>query len=168
MASIEKRQQITGGKVTYRAHYRDPAGKQRSKSFDRKIDAQRFLIVVESEKLRGDYIDPVRSVLTVGELATTWLNSKVNVKPSTWERYALTVRVQIEPRWGSVRLADVTHGDVQTWVGQLCESLSPATVQKTHRVLSQILAAAVRDSRLSRNPAANISLPASSGRSTCT
>jgi len=159
MASIEKRQRTAGGKITWRAMYRTPDGKQRSKTFDRKADAARFLTSVESAKLDGAYVDPSKSVVTVGDLARTWLTGKVNLKPSTWERYALTIRVQIEPRWGSVRLADVTHSAVQTWVGQLCESLSPATVQKSHRVMSQVLASAVRDGRLSRNPAADISLP---------
>lgn len=159
MASIEKRQQTTGGKITWRAHYRDPSGKQRSKSFDRKVDAQRFLTTTESEKLRGDYIDPARSTITVGDLARTWLAGKVNLKPSTAERYRVIIRVQVEPRWGAVRLADVQHSAVQKWVGELAESLSAASVQKAHRVLSLILAAAVRDGRLSRNPAADISLP---------
>jgi integrase len=120
---------------------------------------QRFLTAVESEKLRGDYIDPARSTVTVGELARQWLASKVNLKPSTAERYRVTIRVQIEPRWGSTRLADVTHSTVQTWVGELADTLSAASVQKAHRVLSLILASAVRDGRLNRNPAADVSLP---------
>jgi integrase len=159
MASIEKRQQTAGGKTVWRAHYRDPQGRQRSRSFDRKVDAQRFLTSVESEKLRGDYIDPARSTITVGELTRQWLASKVNLKPSTAERYRVIIRVQIEPRWGSVRLADVTHSTLQTWVGELAEKLSAASVQKAHRVLSLILASAVRDGRLNRNPAVDVSLP---------
>jgi len=37
----------------YRARYRDPLGRQRSRSFVRKADAQRFLIEMEAEKGRG-------------------------------------------------------------------------------------------------------------------
>jgi integrase len=159
MASIEKRQRTAGGKITWRAMYRTPDGKQRSKTFDRKADAARFLTSIESAKLGGAYVDPSRSVITVGELAQTWLRGKVNLKPSTWERYAVIVRVQIQPRWGSVRLADVQHSAVQTWIGELSETLAAASVQKAHRVLSLILASAVRDGRLSRNPAADVSLP---------
>jgi integrase len=159
MASIEKRQRTAGGKVTWRAMYRTPAGKQRSKSFGRKVDAARFLTSVESAKLGGSYVDPTRAVVTIGELAATWLEGKVNLKPSTHERYAVIIRAQIEPTWGSVRLADVTHTGVQTWVIGLSEKASPATVRKAHGVLSLILAAAVRDGRLARNPAKGISLP---------
>ena len=159
MASIEKRQRTAGGKITWRAMYRTPDGKQRSKTFDRKVDATRFLTSIESAKLGGSYLDPSRSVITIGDLAHGWLRGKVNLKPSTWERYAVIVRVQIDPHWAAVRLADVQHSAVQMWVGELSETLSAASVQKAHRVLSLILASAVRDGRLSRNPAADVSLP---------
>jgi hypothetical protein len=33
--------------------YRDPAGAQRTKTFGRKVDAERFLTTVESAKLTG-------------------------------------------------------------------------------------------------------------------
>ena len=41
MASVEKR--IRAGKTTYRVRYRDPAGRQRSKVFTRKADADGWL-----------------------------------------------------------------------------------------------------------------------------
>lgn len=159
MASVEKRQRTPGGKITWRAMYRTPERQQRSKSFERKVDAARFLTSIESSKLGGSYVDPTRSVVTVGDLAHTWLAGKVNLKPSTHERYSGVVRVQIEQRWGSVRLADVTHSAVQSWVGELAARRSAATVRKAHGVLSLIFASAVRDGRLARNPSEGISLP---------
>jgi integrase len=69
------------------------------------------------------------------------------------------IRVQIEPRRGSVRLADVTHSAVQSWVGELAATRSAATVRKVHGVLSLILAAAVCDGRLACNPSEGVSLP---------
>jgi Phage integrase, N-terminal SAM-like domain len=114
MASIEKRQRTIGGEITWRAMYRTPDGKQRSKTFNRKVDAARFLTSIESAKLGGSYVDPLRSVITISELARTWLAGKVNLNPSTWERYAVIIRVQIEPIWGSVRLAEMQHSAIQT------------------------------------------------------
>jgi hypothetical protein len=38
VASIEKR--VRNGKVSYRARYRDPSGRQRAKTFRRKLDAE--------------------------------------------------------------------------------------------------------------------------------
>ena len=53
MPSIEKQ---PNGK--YRARYRDPNNRQRSKNFSRKIDAQHFLSTMETDSLRGEWIDP--------------------------------------------------------------------------------------------------------------
>ena len=46
------------GRPRWRARYRDPAGRERSKSFTRKLDAERFLVSIEDAKLRGAYVDP--------------------------------------------------------------------------------------------------------------
>lgn len=54
MGFIEK--PSDGGK--YRARYRDPLGRQRSRSFARKADAQRFFLEIEADKTRGTWIDP--------------------------------------------------------------------------------------------------------------
>jgi site-specific recombinase XerD len=56
-----------------------------------------------------------------------------------------------------VRLSDVSHADVQRWVAAL--DVAPASVRKVHRLLSMMLAWAVADDRLARNPAEKISLP---------
>jgi hypothetical protein len=45
----------------WRARWRDPADRQRTKSFARKIDAERFLLGIEDAKLRGAYVDPRRA-----------------------------------------------------------------------------------------------------------
>ena len=55
MASIEKR----NGK--YRVRYRDPSAGNRSRTFRRKADADRFAREVEVDKDRGDWIDPRKS-----------------------------------------------------------------------------------------------------------
>ena len=47
-----------------------------------------------------------------------------------------------------MKLANLSHGDVQAWVIELARHRSPATVQKIHRVLSLILDMAVKDGRL--------------------
>jgi integrase len=51
----------------------------------------------------------------------------------------------------------VTHAAVQRWLSRL--GLAPASVRKVHRVMSQMLAYAVKDGRLAVNPAAGVTLP---------
>jgi integrase len=158
MASIKKRSD-RAGKIVWRAYYRDPAGRQRNKSFARKVDAERYLTAIESSKLIGTYIDPSLSKLTIGIWSQRWLEGQSHLKPSTRERYAGILREHIDPKWEHVKLADVSHADVQRWVSSLTDRLSAATVRKIHRVLSLVLDLAVKDGRLVRNPATGVNLP---------
>ena len=157
MASIEKR--MRDGQATWRAHYRTPAGAQRNKSFSRKIDAERFLAGVESAKIMGTFIDPALSQVTVGDWAQRWLDGQAHLKPTTRSRYTGILSKHIRPKWERVKLASVSHGDVQAWVTDLAKDHSPATVHKIHRVLSLILDMAVKDGRLARNVATGVNLP---------
>ena len=52
MASIEKRNR--NGRSRWYVRYRDPAGRQRTKVFDRKIAAERYLTTTEAAKLSGN------------------------------------------------------------------------------------------------------------------
>ena len=157
MASIEKR--VRNGKISWRAMYREPDGTQRSRSFPRRVDAERFLTTVEHSKMVGSYLDPSLARVTVGQWAGQWLAGKANLKSTTAERYAGILREHIEPRWGTVKLADVSHAAVQAWISDLATRVSPATVRKVHQVFGQILGLAVKDGRLARNPAAAVDLP---------
>ena len=160
MASIDKR--IRDGQVTWLARWRDPAGRQRKRTFPRKADAERFLTTVEHSVLTGSYVDPGRSRVTVGDWSVQWLDGQVQLTPSTRARYASVLRRQVLPRWGSVPLARVSHADVAAWVAALSASgLSPRTVHKAHRVLSLVLDLAVRDRRIAVNPASGVHLPRS-------
>jgi integrase len=124
------------------------------------VDAQRWLDEVTTAVTTGMYVDPGRSRITVGEWSGRWLKTKVDLKPSTRARYEGLLRVNVLPRWGEIRLADVTHEGVAAWIADLTASgLSAATVRQAHRVLSLTFSLAVRDGRLARNPADHIPLP---------
>jgi hypothetical protein len=155
MASVEKR--IRNGRGRWYARYRDPSGAQRTKSFDRKIDAERYLTGIEGAKLTGTNVDPTRSRVTLGAWADLWIDAQADLSPTTRNRYEGIIRTHIRPPWDSVRLSDVSHSDVQRWVTGL--DIAPASVRKVHRVLSMMLAWAVADDRLAGNPADKISLP---------
>jgi len=56
MAHIDRRDR--NGAVRYVARYVDPTGRERSKSFTRRADAQKYLTEIEAAKLRGAWVDP--------------------------------------------------------------------------------------------------------------
>ena len=155
MGNIQKRE---NGR--WRARYRDPSGRERARHFARKIDAERWLVSMESTKHRGEWIDPAMSRITVGDWSQRWIDGQSQLKPQTRERYRNIVRVQIVPEWEHVRLSAISHADVVAWVAKLVsDGYAASTVRQIHRVFSLMLDLAVRDGRLPRNPAAGVRLP---------
>src|SRR5262249_55739159 len=145
----------------YRARYRAPDGKERSKCFPRKIDAERFLSTVESSKLRGDWIDPALGRTTVEDCAYLWLESvRGTLKPKTVAGYESLLRSRIVPTLGRPPLSSLRPSEVQAWVTAMdADGLSASRIHEAWVVLSQILDAAVRDGRVARNSARGIKLP---------
>ncbi|MDT4913713.1 MAG: hypothetical protein QOC66_2841 [Pseudonocardiales bacterium] len=157
MPSIEKR--LRAGKVSWRAHYRTPEGRQRNRSFPRKIDAERFLTTVSATKLTGTFVDLARARMTVGEMAERWTASKAGLKASTRARYAAALDNHVLPRWRDTPLAAIDHEAVQDWISELMRGgMSPASVRKVYVVLSRILDVAVKG-RLPANPARSVTMP---------
>ena len=155
MASIAKRDNNK-----WRARYRDSSGREHARHFDRKADAERWLRNEQGKVDRGDWTDPARARVSVGEWATEWFAGQLHLKPSTRHRYGSLLRVQVLPAWQDVPLSKVSHSAVQTWCNQLeAGGLAGSTVRQAHRVLALVLALAVRDKRIPSNPAEGVKLP---------
>jgi len=155
MASIKKRDD-----GTYRARYRDSAGKEHARHFARKVDAQRWLDGVASAVVTGTYTDPKASRVTLRDWAATWQAGQLHLKATGRTRVEGIVRKYVVPRWGDTLLEDVSHAAVQAWVTELVASgLSASSVQRTHGIFSQMMDLAVRDRRLAVNPAKGVRMP---------
>lgn len=155
MASI-KRRKDRGNK--WQARYRDPSGKEHAQLFDRKVDGENWLTSVTADILKGTYVDPNAGKATVREYAETWLE---RMTPTWRATTAGTVTNSIErhvlPVLGDRRVSSLRKTDVEA----LCASLglSAATVGTVHQHLSQMLASAVEDGLIPRNPASRARLP---------
>ena len=53
--------------------YQDSQAQRRTKAFDRRVDADRYLAQVVTDVVRGDYIDPERGRRSFGAFAREWL-----------------------------------------------------------------------------------------------
>ena len=73
MGSVKRR---PDGK--YRARYRDHAGKEHAKHFDRKIDAERWVTGQEAALDRGEHIDPRVGRIRFADYAGTWLANQMH------------------------------------------------------------------------------------------
>ncbi|SES45776.1 Site-specific recombinase XerD [Pedococcus cremeus] len=142
------------------ARWRDPSGKQRKKSFSRRVDAERFLIELQAEMQRGRYIDPSAGKLLFSFYAERWLSGLGHLKATTAQRYGEVARTYVLVKWGNWPLASITRTDVAAWIGELHRrGLSAGTIRKAYLVASQILDAAVADGCLGLNPAKGVRLP---------
>lgn len=56
----------------WRARYRGPNGRQHSKSFKRKIDAERWLRSEEGRADRGEWVDPTAGAERYAQWADAW------------------------------------------------------------------------------------------------
>jgi len=84
MASIKKR---ADGK--YRARYRDDAGKEHARHFERKVDAQRWLNEVTASIVTGAYVDPKAGRITFDEYFADWSRRQVwEIGAERWVRLA--------------------------------------------------------------------------------
>jgi integrase len=144
----------------WQVRYIDPAGRERSKTFLRKIDAERHLIHVEAQKQRAEWIDPELSATNLGDFAERWLKTRSHLKPRTFEGYWSLLRVHILPAFGTTRLDRIDRLAVESWMAdRRAGGLSASRRRQAFQVLRQILEAAVHDRYLPSNPAAGVKLP---------
>jgi integrase len=142
------------------ARFTTPDGKERSKSFGRKIDAENFLSTTQVSKLQGTFVDPRAGRVTFEDWQKQWWATTVDLRPSTRARDASYMRTHILPVFGKAELADIDHLMVRTWVADLTAAgKAPATVAKALQVLSKCLRAAVDARLLGVNPADRVALP---------
>jgi Site-specific recombinase XerD len=148
----------------YRVRYRDPEHRSREKNgFVRRRDAEDYLANVTVATNRGDYVDPRSAQITVGELGAAWIANQTHLKESTFTTVEIAWRVHIEPAWGSRRVGDIRHSEVQAWVTRFGagngKPRSATVVLRAYGVLAGILDVAVRDRRIASNPARGVKLP---------
>jgi integrase len=155
VAHIERR-----GKNRWRARYIGTDRKEHSRTFPRRVDAERFLATVESEKLRGEWIDPRLGRVTFAEWVDRWRGTAIHLKPKTVEGYESLLRCHLLPEFGTLPLAGITTPRVKSWVATLtAKNLSASRIRNAYRLFSMILKAAVDSGYLPRTPCVGIKLP---------
>ncbi|MEU6700489.1 site-specific integrase [Pseudonocardia sp. NPDC046786] len=149
----------------YRAYFRDPSGKQRSKTFRLKKDATTFLAEIETSQTRGAYVSPHAGRMAFGAHAAEWM-ATWNVEITTAARDRSIMQTHVLPRWGDVPLSRVDHLSLQAWATDLGTRRSRATVVESLRLASAVLRSAVRNRLIPFNPADEVRVPRARTRDT--
>ena len=152
----KRRRDCTGA---WQARYRDPAGKQKARNFDKKSEAEDFLDDTRTRVRRRTYNDPKRGEITLAKWWETWWPAQPKKAVTTTNRKLSNWRVHIEPKWGKWRLCDIEHMEIQKWI--TTEVKGHHTKLKVLELLNAMLRAAVKDGkRIPFNPAAEVDVEA--------
>jgi integrase len=143
----------------WRAGYRAPDGRERSKSFKRKVDAERWLRDQVGNVDRGSWVDPGAGKVTFAEVAEQWLAGR-RARPSTIARDESILRYRILPALGPRAVGSLAPSDLEGWLSGLEDELAPSTVRKAWALAGSVLRLAVRDGLIARTPARDVELPA--------
>lgn len=157
MAHIRRHPKAKG---SWQVRYVDPNGQERARNFARKADAERFLHTVETDKLRGEWVDPRLGQITFGEWSAEVEATRLNRRESTRARDATYLRSLILPTFGTRALATIRPHEIRQWVAGLEQrSYAPATIAKAYQILARCFRVAVTDGLLPRTPCREIKLP---------
>jgi integrase len=161
MAHVEKR---ASGR--WRGRYRGPDGRERSRTFNRKADAERWLTTQGADLARGDWLDPQLGRITFAHWVEHWEQTLLDLRPTTRALNLGVVRNYLLPRFGPWPVFRITTADVEAMVAQERADgvLSNSAIRRHVFVLSGILQAAARSGRIARNPCTGVRLPPDSAR----
>lgn len=147
----------------WQAVYTDSAGRKRAAphTFDQKRQGREWLAALRTDLARGNWVDPKRGAqTTVREWARFWLETSLDLRPSTIDNYEVQLRCHVLPTFGDLPLSAVEPLAVRAWLSSLAKKgLSSASARKAYQVLRRLLEVAVEHEVLARNPAAKVKAP---------
>lgn len=144
----------------WRGRFRDLNGRTRSKTFDRKFDAERFVARTTTDMARGDWVDPRSTRIRFDALADTWWATTVKLAPTTRRGYWQLLENHVRPHFGTRVQGSIDWAEVERFVAEkLAEGHNPKRVRDMVSVVSSIMKGAVRAGLRRDNPAADHSIP---------
>lgn len=165
------------GNRRYRARWRGPSGESRSKTFPTRVKAEQHLTSVDHRKLTGDYVDSLAGKIKFADYSAKWLERKrATTRGTTAETHASQIRKHLDPWFGTMELRAITREHVKAFAASLQsdtldrdgevtkKAVAATTARAIVFTLSAILAEAVDDGRISRNPAHGVKVGAKTER----
>lgn len=151
MASIKQRSD-----GVWRARYRDAAGKEHARHFQRKRDAQRWLDEVAASVVTGQYVAPNAGKAIWESWVSGWMDRQAWASGT---RTAATTAVLSVP-WKAGPIGGVKPSHVQAWVtAEAKRGLAPTTIRTRLNYVQMAFRAAVLDKVIPSSPAAGVKAP---------
>ena len=107
----ERNEKRWGRGKRWLAVWPDPRGDERSKAFDTKAEALRYATGMETDRNRGDYLDPNAGKVRLDEIWPRWLASR-EADPASAIQYESKWRLHIQPVFGPRMVKSILPSDV--------------------------------------------------------
>ncbi len=136
----------------WQARFREPTGRMvpAPRTFLTKGDAAAWLAQVQTDRARGQFIDPRMGAVKVSDFAERFLSGRV-LAERTAETYRGLLDNHILPALGDIEMGQLTPGAIRAWNAQLAQSHS-STAAKAYRLLRAMCRMAVSDEVIARSP----------------
>ncbi|GAB3934326.1 hypothetical protein GCM10029976_043120 [Kribbella albertanoniae] len=128
------------------------AGNEVSMAFETKTAASRHGSAMETDRERGDYLDPKAGRTRLEQVGKDWLESR-SVDPASLIQYESKWRLHVAPKFGKRQLKSIRPSEIAVWLREVTEQFGPSTARSAFLVLHGALELAVADETLKRNPA---------------
>ncbi len=162
---IEKRE-TKRGEIRYDVRIRGVDGKERSRTFRTRKDAERYERAQLTAIDRGVWVDPRSGKVTLATWAHEWQRTVVHLRPTTQRIYDNNLRNHILPELGEIELAKLTPTELRAWLSALSAKplkngrrVAPGTVAQAFRTLNRVLGEAVANELIGRNPLVGVKPP---------
>lgn len=130
----------------------DPYGDGKSRAFETKARALQYATGMETDRDRGDYLDPNAGKVRLDEVWPRWIKSRT-IDPASEIHDESKWRLRVLPLFGRRMVKSILPSEIAVWLTDLIGVYGPSTARSALLVLSGCLELAVADELIKRNPA---------------
>lgn len=156
---IQSRVRKRDGRRVYDVRLRDHDGREYSKTFLTKREAEGFEAAERTALHRGTWVDPRLSAVQLRDVADRWLASSATKRPGSIARDRSILDNHVLPVLGAKPVGLITRSDIQRLVSSWGERHAAASTVRMYAVLRAVLGWAEDSELIARNPCRRIKLP---------
>ena len=123
-------------------------------TYARKSDAERALTLTEAAIVAGEWTDPGRGKVSLGDYAASWIAQRPGLRVRTVYLYSWLLAKHITPYFGGVPVGKVVTPMIRKWRADLLRNgVSVSMAARAYRLLRAVLTTAVEEDKiLPHNP----------------
>ncbi len=132
----------------WQATVRGPDGREVTKTFPKKAQADQWETRMKNHRLRGSWVDPRAGAIKLSDWVALYTERASHRRPTTVARDNAVLDHWVVPTLGNRALSSISPSDVRSLVSSMEDAkLAPRTVRSHYGVFRALLNAAVVEDR---------------------